>query len=72
LGGSWRGIPEPWDFSTTPGTQYKVMAVNYLIPSDTEISNEAFLKTKAISSQAILEVMQRAQNAVNLVFLGCL
>jgi hypothetical protein len=42
---------------------------NYLIPSDTEISNEAFLKTKAISSQAILEVMQRARNAVNLVFL---
>ncbi len=43
--------------------------VNYLIPSRTAIVEEAFLKTKALSAQALLDLMQDAGNSLNLVFL---
>lgn len=43
--------------------------INYLIPSRTAIAAEAFLKTKALSAQLILDLMQGAGNRLNLVFL---
>ncbi len=43
--------------------------INYLIPSQAEIAAEAFLKTKALASQIVLQQMQNAGNALNLVIL---
>ncbi len=42
---------------------------NYLIPSRTGIMAEAFLRSKALSAQTVLELMQSAGNNLNLVFL---
>jgi len=42
---------------------------NYLIPSDARITDEVFLKTKALSSQSVMDLMQSAGNHLNLVFL---
>jgi formylglycine-generating enzyme required for sulfatase activity len=42
---------------------------NFLIPVGTTISAEAFLKTKALSAQTVLELMQGAGNKLNLVIL---
>jgi|GEM_PF-1322060 len=43
--------------------------VNYLIPVDANIPAEAFLKTKALSAQTVLDLMQGAGNKLNLVIL---
>jgi formylglycine-generating enzyme required for sulfatase activity len=43
--------------------------VNYLIPSRTSIVDEAFLKSKAMSAQDLLDMMQHSGNKLNLVFL---
>jgi hypothetical protein len=43
--------------------------VNYLIPVRANISDEAFLKTKALAAQTVLDLMQDAGNTLNLVFL---
>jgi len=42
---------------------------NYLIPVDASIPAEAFLKTKALSAQTVLDLMQGAGNKLNLVIL---
>jgi hypothetical protein len=42
---------------------------NYLIPVHVSIPSEAFLKTKAMLSQTVLDSMQAAGNRLNLVFL---
>ncbi|MFH2116391.1 MAG: caspase family protein, partial [Spirochaetota bacterium] len=42
---------------------------NYLIPSRTGIMAEAFLRSKSLSAQTVLELMQGAGNSLNLVFL---
>lgn len=43
--------------------------VNYLIPVRTSIPEAAFLKSKALSAQSVLDLMQNASNKLNLVFL---
>jgi hypothetical protein len=43
--------------------------VNYLIPVGANIPAEAFLKTKALSAQTVLDLMQNAGNKLNLVIL---
>ncbi len=43
--------------------------VNYLIPADARIASETFLKTKALSAQSVLDTLQGARNALNLVVL---
>jgi hypothetical protein len=43
--------------------------VNYLIPVGANIPAEAFLKTKALSAQTVLDLMQGAANKLNLVIL---
>lgn len=42
---------------------------NYLIPVHTTIAAEAFLKSRALSAQSVLDLMQDAHNKLNLVFL---
>jgi formylglycine-generating enzyme required for sulfatase activity len=42
---------------------------NYLIPADARIASESFLKTKALATQAVLDTLQDARNALNVVVL---
>lgn len=42
---------------------------NYLIPSDTRIASEAFLKSKALPAQSVLDTLQGARNSLNIVVL---
>jgi formylglycine-generating enzyme len=42
---------------------------NYLIPSGASIGSEVFLRTRSISAQAVLDTMQAAGNALNVVVL---
>lgn len=43
--------------------------VNYLVPADAAIAAESFLKTKALSAQAVLDTLQQAGNGLNVVVL---
>jgi hypothetical protein len=43
--------------------------VNYLLPSKVEIPAEAFLKTKALSAQSVMDLLQGAGNGLNIVVL---
>jgi uncharacterized caspase-like protein len=43
--------------------------INYLIPADAKIGSEAFLKTKALPVQSIMEILQGARNGLNVVVL---
>jgi formylglycine-generating enzyme required for sulfatase activity len=42
---------------------------NYLIPADARIVSESLLKTKALSAQTVLDALQGARNALNVVVL---
>ncbi len=42
---------------------------NYLIPARTRIPSEAFLRSKALSSQAVLDTLSRSEDGLTLVFL---
>jgi formylglycine-generating enzyme required for sulfatase activity len=43
--------------------------INYLIPADAHIASESFLKTKALAAQEVLDTLQQANNALNVVVL---
>jgi uncharacterized caspase-like protein len=43
--------------------------MNYLIPVDAEIPSEAFLSTKAVAVQVLLDTLQQAGNKVNVIVL---
>lgn len=43
--------------------------INYLIPADAHIASASFLKTKALAAQEILDTLQDAHNALNVVVL---
>lgn len=43
--------------------------INYLIPANAEIPSEAFLNTKAVALQAVLDTLQQAGNRLNVVVL---
>jgi len=43
--------------------------VNYLIPANAEIPSEAFLNTKAVAVQAVLDTLQQAGNKLNVIVL---
>jgi pentatricopeptide repeat protein len=43
--------------------------INYLIPASAEIPSEAFLNTKAVPLQAVLDTLQQAGNRLNVVVL---
>jgi Caspase domain len=42
---------------------------NYLIPSGANIADEAFLKTKSLSTQVVMDLLQGAGNNLNMVIL---
>ena len=42
---------------------------NYLIPSGANIPDEAFLKTKSLSTQIVMDLLQSAGNNLNMVIL---
>ncbi len=43
--------------------------INYLIPTDSDIPSESFLKTKSLPAQAVLDTLQQAGNELNIVVL---
>ncbi|GEM_PF-648555 len=43
--------------------------MNYLIPADARIPGEAYLRTKALNVQSVLDNLQSARNALNIVIL---
>ncbi len=43
--------------------------INYLIPANAEIPGEAFLNTKAVAVQAVLDTLQQAGNKLNVIVL---
>ena len=43
--------------------------INYLVPASAEIPSEAFLNTKAVALQAVLDTLQQAGNLLNVVVL---
>jgi formylglycine-generating enzyme required for sulfatase activity len=43
--------------------------INYLIPADAHIANANFLKTRALAAQEVLDTLQDAHNALNVVVL---
>jgi hypothetical protein len=43
--------------------------INYLIPADAWIASEAFLRTKALAAQTVLETLQSAKNGLNVIVL---
>ncbi|MEI8095609.1 MAG: caspase family protein [Spirochaetales bacterium] len=43
--------------------------VNYLLPARVEIPAEAFLKTKALSAQSVLDLLQSSGNGLNVIVL---
>jgi formylglycine-generating enzyme required for sulfatase activity len=43
--------------------------INYLIPADAHIANASFLKSKALAAQEVLDTLQDAHNALNVVVL---
>lgn len=51
------------------GHGVQVDGLNYLIPSNTNITNEAFLRQRAVSTQAVLDILKDAQNELNIVIL---
>lgn len=51
------------------GHGIQLEGVNYLIPVRTSISEAAFLKTKALSAQSVLDLMKKSANRLNLIFL---
>lgn len=43
--------------------------INYLLPTNAEIPREAFLNTKAVAVQALLDTLQQAGNRLNVIVL---
>ncbi len=43
--------------------------INYLIPADAHIANANFLKTRALAAQEVLDTLQDAHNALNVIVL---
>lgn len=43
--------------------------INYLIPSDSRIQAESFLRSKTLSAQSVMDVLQSSRNRLNLVVL---
>jgi uncharacterized caspase-like protein len=43
--------------------------INYLIPANAEIPSEAFLNTKAVAVQALMDTLQQSGNKLNVIVL---
>lgn len=52
-----------------PGHGVQSNGINYLIPANADIPSEAFLNTKAVAIQAVLDTLQQAGNKLNIIVL---
>lgn len=69
LGTQLSAAPSSIGFFYYAGHGVQSNGVNYLIPADARILNEAYLKTKALAAQSVLDVLQGAGNSLNVVVL---
>lgn len=69
LGNELSQSPGSYGFFFYAGHGIQSDGINYLIPADASIAAEAFLKSKALSAQSVLDTLQRAHNGLNVVVL---
>jgi len=69
LGNNLSGSADSTGFFFYAGHGVQSGGVNYLIPADARIASEAFLKTKSLAAQSVLDTLQGARNALNVVVL---
>ncbi|MDR1901941.1 MAG: caspase family protein, partial [Treponema sp.] len=58
-----------YGFFFSAGHGVQASGENYLIPADANIASESFLRTKALHMQAVLDELNQAGNALNIVAL---
>ncbi|MFZ4618440.1 MAG: caspase family protein [Rectinemataceae bacterium] len=69
LGNRLGGSSDAIGFFFFAGHGVQSGGINYLIPSDTSIAAEAFLKSKALSAQSVMDILGGARNRLNIVVL---
>jgi hypothetical protein len=69
LGGELARSPDSVGFFFYAGHGVQSGGINFLIPADAHIVSESYLKTKSLPAQSVLETLQRARNALNVVVL---
>ena len=69
LGSDLTGSADSVGFFFYAGHGVQAGGTNYLIPADARIASEAFLKNKALPAQSVLDTLQGARNALNIVVL---
>jgi tetratricopeptide (TPR) repeat protein len=69
LGNALSASPSAIGFFFYAGHGVQSNGISYLIPANAEIPSEAFLNTKAVALQALLDTLQQAGNKLNLVVL---
>jgi formylglycine-generating enzyme required for sulfatase activity len=69
LGSKLSGSSDAVGFFFYAGHGVQSGGINYLIPADAQIAGEAFLKTKALAVQALLDVLQGSGNKLNVIVL---
>jgi len=69
LGAKLATSPKSMGFFFYAGHGVQSNGVNYLIPSDAYISDEVYLRTKALAVQSILDSFQGARNELNVIVL---
>ena len=69
LGSDLAGSADSVGFFFYAGHGVQAGGTNYLIPADARIASEAFLKNKALPAQSVLDTLQGARNALNIVVL---
>ena len=61
--------PGSYGFFFYAGHGVQSSGTNYLIPVDADIKNEAFLRSKALAAQEVLDTLQLSGNGLNVVVL---
>lgn len=70
LGDRLKRAPGSWGFFYYAGHGVQSSdGENYLIPVDATIPAEAFLKSRALANQVVLDILQDARNALNVIIL---
>ncbi len=69
LGNQLGQSPGSYGFFFYAGHGIQSNGINYLIPADAQIAGEAFLKSKALAAQSVLDTLQQAGNGLNVVVL---
>lgn len=69
LGAKLAASPGSMGFFFYAGHGVQSNGINYLIPDDAHITGEAYLRTKALAVQSILDTFQDARNGLNVIVL---